>query len=53
MSTIDDLVVLNELNMYGAIVGKAIYAGNIDLIEAIERVQVYVKQDEEPMKQWT
>lgn len=39
VSTIDDLVVLNELNMYGAIVGKAIYAGNIDLIEAIERVQ--------------
>jgi phosphoribosylformimino-5-aminoimidazole carboxamide ribotide isomerase len=39
VSTIDDLIILKELGMYGAIVGKAIYTGNVHLAEAIERCQ--------------
>lgn len=33
---ISDLKAINEMNIYGAITGKAIYSGNIDLKEAIE-----------------
>ena len=36
VSTIDDIKALREMNLYGAIVGKAIYTGDIDLSEAIE-----------------
>ena len=36
VSTIDDVKALREMNLYGAIVGKAIYTGDIDLTEAIE-----------------
>ena len=36
VSTIDDIKALREMNLYGAIVGKAIYTGDIDLREAIE-----------------
>ena len=36
VSTIDDIKALCEMNLYGAIVGKAIYTGDIDLTEAIE-----------------
>ncbi len=36
VSTIDDVKVLKEMDIYGAIVGKAIYTGDIDLTEAIE-----------------
>ena len=36
VSTIDDVKRLSAMGMYGAIVGKAIYTGNIDLKEAIE-----------------
>ena len=36
VSTIDDIKALCEMNLYGAIVGKAIYTGDIDLKEAIE-----------------
>ena len=36
VSTIDDITALREMNLYGAIVGKAIYTGDIDLSEAIE-----------------
>ncbi len=35
VSTIDDIKALSLMGMYGAIVGKAIYTGNIDLAEAI------------------
>ena len=35
VSTIDDVKALREMNLYGAIVGKAIYTGDIDLTEAI------------------
>lgn len=35
VSTIDDIKKLSEMGMYGAIVGKALYTGNINLEEAI------------------
>jgi phosphoribosylformimino-5-aminoimidazole carboxamide ribotide isomerase len=35
VSTLDDIKRLSSMGMYGAIVGKAIYTGNIDLEEAI------------------
>ncbi len=36
VSSIDDVSVLRNLNLYGAIIGKAYYTGSIDLAEAIE-----------------
>ena len=36
VSSIDDVKALAQMNIYGAIVGKAIYTGDIDLKEAIE-----------------
>ena len=36
VSTLDDVKALSEMNLYGAIVGKAYYIGAIDLKEAIE-----------------
>ncbi len=36
VSTIDDIKALKEINLYGAIIGKAYYIGAIDLKEAIE-----------------
>ena len=35
VSTIEDIKALAKMGMYGAIIGKAIYTGNIDLREAI------------------
>ena len=39
VSTIDDIKTLKEMNLYGAIIGKAYYIGAIDLKEAIEVAQ--------------
>ncbi len=36
VSTIDDIKALSEMDIYGAIIGKAYYIGAIDLTEAIE-----------------
>lgn len=36
VSSIDDVRALRELNLYGAIIGKAYYTGDIDLRDAIE-----------------
>lgn len=36
IKNIDDLRAINEMGIYGAITGKAIYSGNIDLKEAID-----------------
>ena len=36
VSDLDDIKALREMNLYGAIVGKAYYIGAIDLKEAIE-----------------
>jgi len=35
MSTIEDIKKLKKMNLYGAIIGKALYSGNIPLEEAI------------------
>ena len=35
VSTLDDVKALSKMNMFGAIVGKAIYVGAIDLAEAV------------------
>ncbi|MBR5113534.1 MAG: 1-(5-phosphoribosyl)-5-((5-phosphoribosylamino)methylideneamino)imidazole-4-carboxamide isomerase, partial [Clostridia bacterium] len=36
VSSIEDVRRLADLNLYGAIIGKAYYTGAIDLAEAIE-----------------
>ena len=36
VSSIDDIVALREMDLYGAIIGKAYYTGAIDLKEAVE-----------------
>ena len=35
VSTIDDVIALNDLGIFGAIIGKAYYTGSIDLSEAV------------------
>ncbi len=35
VTTIEDVKILAEMNLYGAILGKALYTGNIDLEEAV------------------
>lgn len=37
IKSIDDILKLNDMNLYGTIVGKAIYSGNVDLKEAIKK----------------
>lgn len=44
VTTLDDVTKLAEMGMYGAILGKAIYTGNIELKEAL-RVAAEVKND--------
>lgn len=39
VSTLDDVKKLSAMGLYGAILGKAIYAGNIDLADAIRLVR--------------
>lgn len=39
VSTLEDLRALKEMNLYGAIIGKAYYTGAIDLREALEVVR--------------
>ena len=36
VSTVDDIAALRQMNLYGAIIGKAYYTGAIDLQRAIE-----------------
>ena len=36
VSSIDDIKALSNMNLYGAIIGKAYYTGAIDLKEALE-----------------
>ncbi len=36
VSSLDDIKKLSELNIYGAILGKALYEGTVDLKEAVE-----------------
>lgn len=39
VSTLDDIKALRDMNLYGAIIGKAYYIGAIDLKEALEAVR--------------
>ena len=39
VSNIKDIINLNDLNVYGAITGKAIYSGSLDLAMAIQAAQ--------------
>ena len=39
VSSMADIQALQEMNLYGAIIGKAYYTGAIDLKEAVEAVQ--------------
>ncbi|MCR4883461.1 MAG: 1-(5-phosphoribosyl)-5-[(5-phosphoribosylamino)methylideneamino]imidazole-4-carboxamide isomerase [Clostridiales bacterium] len=39
VSTLEDIRSLRQMNLYGAIIGKAYYTGDIDLQEAIEEAQ--------------
>ena len=36
VSSIEDIRALREMNLYGAIIGKAYYTGAIDLTRAVE-----------------
>lgn len=36
VSTMDDIIKLRQMNLYGAIIGKAYYTGAIDLAQALE-----------------
>lgn len=36
VSTLEDVIALNEMDIYGAILGKALYTGAIDLAEAVK-----------------
>lgn len=36
VSTLEDVAALNEMNIYGAILGKALYTGAIDLADAVK-----------------
>ncbi|MBQ3378092.1 MAG: 1-(5-phosphoribosyl)-5-[Synergistaceae bacterium] len=39
VSSLDDVKALASLNIYGIIIGKALYTGAIDLKQAIEAVK--------------
>lgn len=39
ITSIDDVLKLSKMNLYGAILGKSLYTGSINLKEAIERVK--------------
>ena len=39
VSSLDDVLALNAMNLHGAIIGKAYYTGAIDLREALEAVK--------------
>lgn len=39
VSTLDDIKALSDMNLYGAILGKALYTGAIDLEDAIKTVK--------------
>lgn len=40
ISTLDDIVALREMDLYGAILGKAIYTGDLDLKDAVKLARV-------------
>ena len=40
VTSLDDVVALRDMNLYGAILGKALFTGNIDLSEAVRLAKV-------------
>ena len=40
VSTLDDIIALREMGLYGAILGKALYTGDIDLKDAVKLARV-------------
>ena len=40
ITTLDDVVALREMNLYGAILGKALYTGDLDLKDAVKLARV-------------
>ncbi|MBQ7547420.1 MAG: 1-(5-phosphoribosyl)-5-[Clostridia bacterium] len=40
VSTLEDIIALREMNLYGAILGKAIYTGDLDLGDAVKLARV-------------
>ncbi len=40
ISTLDDIVALREMDLYGAILGKALYTGDLDLKDAVKLARV-------------
>ena len=40
ITTVDEVFELAKMNMFGAILGKAIYNGNIDLAEAVKAEKI-------------
>ena len=47
VNDMNDIKRLCEMDVYGAIVGKAIYAGSLDLLEAINYTRYIAKDEEE------
>ena len=45
VSSLKDLTALNDLDLYGAILGKAYYTGAVDLEEAVKKVQLSITHD--------
>ena len=40
VSTLEDIIALREMDLYGAILGKAIYTGDLDLKDAVKLARV-------------
>ena len=40
IATLDDVVALREMNLYGAILGKALYTGDLNLTDAVKLARV-------------
>ena len=40
ISTLDDIVALREMEIYGAILGKALYTGDLNLKDAVKLARV-------------
>jgi phosphoribosylformimino-5-aminoimidazole carboxamide ribotide isomerase len=40
ITTLDDIVALREMDLYGAILGKALYTGDLDLRDAVKLARV-------------
>ena len=39
-ATLDDIVALRDMDLYGALLGKALYTGDLDLKDAVKLARV-------------